>query len=425
MSKTSYLFFVKKRVSYTKMTLYSILVTVIGLTLFLFSVVFPKVLNSGREAIKRCLSGELDRYAVAMVDNNTFFDRDIGNEIYIDIVNAKEIEAFGDWNSAFMDISGVTYKGTDYTERLKEIQNSNMKVFGDKNPQLFQGVYLPSDVYKFNLIKLESGNAEDSVIKNKRVALLGHNFKEIPIGSIITVRNMYEYEVVGIISKNQEIIDSSSLTMNLGGLDFDYTINMDNLILLINPETGDRAISSSVNFISFSEGTSYEEGKAVLESIFEDKGTKIKIGKLSDRIDEVMSRTDWILKRFNASAAIFILLSVIGILSIQMMAFFTRKDEIGIWFANGMGYKNVFLILLIENFIKILIAFVLSLGIYIAVLKANNISSVTMYYLRMVLFVYGPVLVLLTGIGIAVGVSLISLVYIRKKTIPDIINGNW
>ena len=138
-----------------------------------------------------------------------------------------------------------------------------------------------------------------------------------------------------------------------------------------------------------------------------------------------MSRTDWILKRFNASAAIFILLSVIGILSIQMMAFFTRKDEIGIWFANGMGYKNVFLILLIENFIKILIAFVLSLGIYIAVLKANNISSVTMYYLRMVLFVYGPVLVLLTGIGIAVGVSLISLVYIRKKTIPDIINGNW
>ena len=425
MSKTSYLFFVKKRVSYTKMTLYSILVTVIGLTLFLFSVVFPKVLNSGREAIKRCLSGELDRYAVAMVDNNTFFDRDIGNEIYIDIVNAKEIEAFGDWNSAFMDISGVTYKGTDYTERLKEIQNSNMKAFGDKNPQLFQGVYLPSDVYKFNLIKLESGNAEDSVIKNKRVALLGHNFKEIPIGSIITVRNMYEYEVVGIISKNQEIIDSSSLTMNLGGLDFDYTINMDNLILLINPETGDRAISSSVNFISFSEGTSYEEGKAVLESIFEDKGTKIKIGKLSDRIDEVMSRTDWILKRFNASAAIFILLSVIGILSIQMMAFFTRKDEIGIWFANGMGYKNVFLILLIENFIKILIAFVLSLGIYIAVLKANNISSVTMYYLRMVLFVYGPVLVLLTGIGIAVGVSLISLVYIRKKTIPDIINGNW
>lgn len=425
MSKTSYLFFVKKRVSYTKMTLYSILVTVIGLTLFLFSVVFPKVLNSGREAIKRCLSGELDRYAVAMVDNNTFFDRDIGNEIYIDIVNAKEIEAFGDWNSAFMDISGVTYKGTDYTERLKEIQNSNMKAFGDKNPQLFQGVYLPSDVYKFNLIKLESGNAEDSVIKNKRVALLGHNFKEIPIGSIITVRNMYEYEVVGIISKNQEIIDSSSLTMNHGGLDFDYTINMDNLILLIDPETGDRAISSSVNFISFSEGTSYEEGKAVLESIFEDKGTKIKIGKLSDRIDEVMSRTDWILKRFNASAAIFILLSVIGILSIQMMAFFTRKDEIGIWFANGMGYKNVFLILLIENFIKILIAFVISLGIYIAVLKANNISSVTMYYLRMVLFVYGPVLVLLTGIGIAVGVSLISLVYIRKKTIPDIINGNW
>lgn len=423
MAKTSYLFFVKKRMSYTKMTLYSMLVTVIGLTLFLFSVVFPKVLNSGRESIKRCLSGELDRYAIAMVDNNIFFDKKIGNDIYKDIVNAKEIEAFGEWDSVFVDISRVDYYRTDYTEMLWAIQNSNLRVFGNNYPQLFQAVYMPADAYKYNNIKLDIGNADD--VLSKRVALLGNNFKDIPLGSIITVSHKYEYEVVGILSKNQEIIDPASLAMNLGGLDFDYTINMDNLIMLINPEIGDRAISSSVNFIAFSEGTSYEEGKAFVESIFEYKGTTIKLGKLSDRIDEVMSRTDWILNRFNASAAIFILLSIISILLIQMMAFFTRKDEIGIWFSNGMGYKDVFRVLLIENFIKILIAYVFSLGIYVVVLKMNNISSSTLYYLRMVLFVYGPFLVLICGVIISVGVSLISLVYIRKKTIPDIINGNW
>ena len=423
MAKTSYLFFVKKRMSYTKMTLYSILVTVIGLTLFLFSVVFPKVLNSGRESIKHCLSGDLDRYAIAMVDNNTFFDKDIGNNIYKELVNTTEIASFGDWDSVFVDISGVDYYGTDYTEMLRTIQNSNLKVFGDNYPQLFQAVYMPSDAYKYNSIKLEIGNADE--VLNKRVALLGNNFKEIPLGSIITVRHAFEYEVVGILSENQEIIDSASLAMNLGGLDFEYTLNMDNLIMLINPEVGDHAISSSVNFIAFSEGTSYEEGKTVVESIFENAGTTIKLGKLSDRIDEVMSRTDWILNRFNASAAIFILLSIISVLLIQMMAFFTRKDEIGIWFANGMGYKDVFWILLIENFIKILIAYVFSLGIYVVVLKMNNISSSTMYYLRMVLFVYGPVLVLIFGIVISIGVSLISLLYIRKKSIPDIINGNW
>lgn len=425
MAKTSYLFFVKKRMSYTKMTLYSMLVTVIGLTLFLFSVVFPKVLNSGRESIKRCLSGELDRYAIAMVDNNTFFDKNIGNDIYKDIVNAKEIDAFGEWDSVFVDITGVDYYRTDYTEMLWAIQNSNLRVFGDSNPQFFQAVYMPAEAYKYNSIKLDIGNVDDALIKNKRVALLGNNFKDIPLGSIITVSHKYEYEVVGILSKNLEIIDSASLAMNLGGLDFDYTINMNNLIMLINPEIGDRAISSSVNFVTFSEGTSYEEGKKIVERIFGNEGTTIKLGKLSDRIDEVMSRTDWILNRFNASAAIFILLSIISVLLIQMMAFFTRKDEIGIWFANGMGYKDVFCILLLENFIKILIAYVFSLGIYVVVLKINNISSSTLYYLRMVLFVYGPVLVLICGGVISIGVSLISLVYIRKKTIPDIINGNW
>ena len=71
--------------SSTKMTVYSILVTTIGLILFLFAVIFPKILNSGRESIMRCIPGDIDRYAVAWIDNITFFDRDIGNAIQRDI----------------------------------------------------------------------------------------------------------------------------------------------------------------------------------------------------------------------------------------------------------------------------------------------------------------------------------------------------
>ena len=55
MSFTSYLFFVRKRMSSTKMTVYSILVTTIGLTLFLLAVVFPKILSSGRKSIMQAV----------------------------------------------------------------------------------------------------------------------------------------------------------------------------------------------------------------------------------------------------------------------------------------------------------------------------------------------------------------------------------
>lgn len=426
MSFTSYLFFVRKRMSSTKMTVYSILVTTIGLTLFFFSVVFPKILSSGRKSIMRCISEDIDRYAVAWIDNSTFFDRDIGNAIYQDIMASDKIESFGLWNPMFLEIESAKYGDVDYISMIREIQNSNIKLMPDVYPDFFQGVYMPAAVFDYNSILLENstGNPTDF---SKRTALLGYNFRDIPLGTVIKLgqRPGYEYEVVGIISKNQEIIDSNSIMSDLGGLDFDYTIPLDNMIMLIDPDTQGIAIDSTENFLSFNEGVSYEEGKETLEKIFSDYGTEIKIGRLSDRIDEIMTRTDWILNRFSASAVVFLVLSVLSILSIQMMSFFTRKKEIGIWVSNGLEYKYIFRILLIENLIKILVSYAISLGIFILELKLHNVSGSQLYYLREVLFVYGPLIVLTAGIAIAVGVCMISVIYIRRKSIPDIINGNW
>lgn len=424
MSFASYIFFARKRMSSTKMTVYSILVTTIGLTLFLFSTIFSKVLNSGRESIMRCISGDIDRYAVALIDNSTFFDASKGNAIYQEIIDSQKIYSFGTWDPILFDISAVNYQDTDYFSQLKEIQDTNIKYLSDINPAYFQGINIPAAVFKFNSISLEQGTIA-SLDLNKATALLGSNFKDIPLGTVIKTRSGDEYTVEGIVSKNQEIIDSHSILSNLGGLDFDYTIPLDNMILLIDPDTQGRAIDSDAVFISFAEGISYEEGKETIESIFASYGTEIKMGKLSDRIDEVMSRTDWILNRFNASSVIFLFLSITTILCIQMMAFFTRKEEVGIWISNGLESKDVFRILFLENIIKILISYIFSLGIYIFVLKINNITGSQMHYLREVLFVYGPLIVLAAGIGIATGVSMISIVYIKKKTIPDIINGNW
>ena len=112
-------------------------------------------------------------------------------------------------------------------------------------------------------------------------------------------------------------------------------------------------------------------------------------------------------------------------IALPLMAFFTRKDEIGIWFSNGIGHKDITRILFIENLIKMAVSYVISIAIYLWVLNLNKISKSTMYYLRWVLFVYGPLITLLVSIGIAAGVCLVSNIYLRKKSIPDVINGNW
>ena len=283
---------------------------------------------------------------------------------------------------------------------------------------------MQASALKYNKISLESGYVP-SIEDNQRFALLGSNFSDIPIGTVIMVRPGREYIVTGIMSNNQEIVNSMTLLNGDSGLAFDYTTNLDNMILLVNPEISGRAISSSVNFVSFSEGVSFDEGKKILENIFLANGTMVKVGNLSDRIDEVMTRTDWILSRFGASAVIFLVLTILGILSIQLMAFFTRKDEIGIWFSNGIGHKDITRILFIENLIKMAVSYVIAIAIYLWVLNLNKISKSTMYYLRWVLFVYGPLITLLVSIGIAAGVCLVSNIYLRKKSIPDVINGNW
>lgn len=421
---TRYLFFVKKRASSTRMTFYSILVTVIGLSLLLFSVVFPEVLRSGRRSINKCLNDNIDSYAVALIDDKTFFDADIGNKIYDQIIRTKEIDSFGEWSTVFVEIEKVLSDKEDLTDKLKEIQNSNLKILPDRDPGMFQGVYMQASALKYNKISLELGYIP-SIEDNQRFALLGSNFSDIPIGTVIMVRPEREYIVTGIMSNNQEIVNSMTLLNGDSGLAFDYTTNLDNMILLVNPEISGRAISSSVNFVSFSEGVSFDEGKKILENIFSANGTMVKVGKLLDRIDEVMTRTDWILSRFGASAVIFLVLTILGILSIQLMAFFTRKDEIGIWFSNGIGHKDITRILFIENLIKMAVSYVIAIAIYLWVLNLNKISKSTMYYLRWVLFVYGPLITLLVSIGIAAGVCLVSNIYLRKKSIPDVINGNW
>ena len=184
MSLTSYLFFVRKRMSSTKMTVYSILVTTIGLTLFLFAVVFSKILGSGRESIMRCISGDIDRYAVSWIDNNTFFDRDIGNAVYQDIMDSEKIESFGVWDTIFLEIESAKYGDVDYISMIREIQNSNIKFMPDVNSNFFQGVYMPAAAFDYNRILVEK-NTESPVDFSKRTALLGYNFRDIPLGTVI------------------------------------------------------------------------------------------------------------------------------------------------------------------------------------------------------------------------------------------------
>lgn len=421
MKINQYIYFIKKRLFATRMTILSVIVTSVAFCLLILSFVFPSVLKNGRTAINKCISGRMDNYAVSTMDSESLSKG--GNELLKCMIDSPYIESFGNWNSVYKEFISAQKNDLEYIKLIYKEFNSNLKVYSERDNKI-QCVTMPFSVYYYNNIEFYE-EVDYTLVGKEKVAILGYNYKDIPIGTKLIDNRNIQYTVIGIMKKNQEIINAPSIEFNTGGFNFDYTINMNNMILLVDPEIKGRAIYSKSNFISFSKDISYEKGKKVLEDIFESQGASIKVSRLSDRIDEVMTRTDWFLNRFSASAFVFITLAIICVLSIQMMSFFSRKDEIGVWYSNGFLLKDIYKILFVENAIVIFVSYLISLGLYFMFFKYINLKYYTLITLSHILLIKGPLFLAIVGMMIIILISFISFTYIKKKSILQIINGNW
>lgn len=422
----NYLFYIRKRILSKKwMQLFNIVVSSMALTLLCAAVAVPQILHHGENRIKKSLAGDISKHGVFC--NVDYLDLENAMDFISDIYNAPEIDGIGTWTyggSVYLKSVG---EGTDYWNEILEIQNNHVREF-DEDPGYVQIVYMPGQAFRINDLELFRGSADQVGHNDGYLLYLGYHFKDIPVGTVFTnERRGSQYSVEGILGKNTSIVDAKALLMNGGGLTLSCSVAMDNMVLII-PPSGERYLSADL-FFKCSDEYTYEEASQKIKSIGQQYGIQAETGKLQDRVDTVLSAADWLL---NAVAKLSVLLSfsaVIILLTTQLLTILSRKDELGVWLISGMGRKKIFRILFAENLIKMLLSSSVSFGIVILFLKMvramAGVSGAVVYELRYIIWVFVPVFLLLCAILITVFCSAITIAYIKKKSIPDIIRGTW
>lgn len=421
----NYLYYIKKRLTGQKGFLLNICVSSLALALLCIAVTMPQILRHGEKMIRDSLADDISKYGVvrngrAQVNADT-------TDYISDIYNAPEIDSVGTWfYGAFAHLTTVGSE-KNYWNDILEIQNSHVREF-DEDPGSVQIVYMAGQAFRINRLELYRGNADQVGTNDGYLLYLGYHFKDIPVGTVfVNEANGISYVVAGILQKNTSIVDEQALLWNLGGLKLSCSVAMDNMVLVIAPYS-DNYYSADF-FFKCSDDYTYEEAARKIKTISDQYGISAETGTLQDRVDAALSDIDWLINAIARLSGILFFSACIMLMTTQLLTILFRKDELGVWLISGMDQKTLFRILLGENLAKMSLSLLISFGIVllfetIAGVSADLSGSV-IYELRYILWGFVPVVLLLGALITALLCSIVTIVYVRGKSIPEIVRGTW
>ncbi len=427
MSWRNYLFYINKRLSGKRWMMYlNVLVSAAALAVLGINVSILLTLHHDETMIRKALADDISKFGVVRNGGDLIFDEYVHDYISA-LYNAPEISGVGTWTCGGFEKKTTVGGETDYWQKILEIQNSHVREF-DENPNHVQLVYMPGQAFPINHLELYSGNTEQIGKNDGYLMYLGYYFKDIPVGTVFQDEKYGTFYVVeGILQKNASIVDSTALLWNLGGLKLSSSVAMDNMILLIAPSS--QSYFSSVFFFKCADGYTYEDAAGKIKEISEEYAIPTEVGTLEKRIDTVLSDVDWLLKGISKLSVLIFFAAFIMIMTTQLLTILFRKEELGVWLISGIGRKQIFMILLGENLVKLIPAALIAFG---SVLLYNNlgnvslnISSSAIYGLRYIFWGKVPLFLLLSVVFMTFLCSAVPIAYIKKKSIPDIVRGTW
>lgn len=163
-----------------------------------------------------------------------------------------------------------------------------------------------------------------------------------------------------------------------------------------------------------------------MKEIGDEWGLKVDAGTLQARLDTVFSENKKFKIRIDGIAVIICISVYVICITVQILGIYMKRNELGIWLANGMSRKDVFTILWLENFIKVItgvgIAVILE-GILMRLLFWNNGSVfreiASMMYAK-------PLLeIMIFAVLLICVISIIPIIIIGKKPATELVKGIW
>lgn len=432
-----YLFIIKKRLSTgIKLTILSFIITVIGFSFLEVAIAIPRVVTRAYRDLDRLLPSGLEHagYINAMPElgDDGEFRLDVYSKCIEELNETEGIISAGVLYECYLDLN-LTYDGVSYRDKMLEISNSNGKYANESEIDIpmyremmetnIEGVKM--DRYSLGIadFKLYKGdyNLEKYFEDGECVLYLGYNFRDVPLGAGMTVpmvggKTGY-FRVAGILEKGSEMIDPD--TLHSYTIDTCYGMDLDNMVVLI-----DKDCNTGMEgwLVLYDESLAYEELCKTCTDIGKNNGVIIKTSSLRGKVEEQLTDFDFLLSFVELVYPIAFFVSLMIVLTVQLLVAIIRNDEIGVWMSNGMLRKDTFKIFLLENILKLGPAAIVG-GMFSGIYLGNKagLGSAQTQRVFFDMYIFAPLCAVIVAIVLAVLLTLISFFYINRRSLTDVI----
>lgn len=370
--------------------------------------IIPNILTDyATKSVDKVLSGGIKRTGVINIKEY----KDNCEDFVESLKNMEGIAAVGEVSTH--ESSAVQLR------ELRNIQKGHIPdefIFEDGSLQINNGFIMMNfsyEAWEIHNLKLSKGAyavSDESGDIPTICIYLGNAYRDIPVGTEYVMGRepyIYKYKVMGILEK-----EAKCTTINLTSEEIDNpkTVNLDYLGIAVHNSgiqsenlfmiTDQADMQEVINRI-YSLAKEYDLGVTVgsLQGLFEED--KRTYGKISDLLLELMF--------------VVVLVSATIQACVQITDIIGRFKMYGILYSNGAAKTDIYLIIIMENIIRYILAYIIFYGATRLLLR-SLFSNAAAYKLVTEIFHNDVLLpVCLIGLAVCMASIVVPLFMIRKK----------
>lgn len=331
----------------------AIILTAFSLILLGLSGMYLYVGKVNEKAIDDCMMGGINHTGIIKVTD--FVDEQDFVQLKKDCMKQKAVKALGSvWNNEGM---------------------MNMTEWDISNPQKREVKTYALDWSAFGLLEFQFYKTFDEEEMNKAgedylPVYVGYYYKDTPLGKTFQYKykdnagtdRVATFRVVGILAEDQRTI-SPDLAWGVVPEKLDCTFNTNDYIVTYFPEDFPTDFGM---FFCVDEQEDMQKAMDEIQDVIEDRNIKASVMDMHTLIESVSVHSKRYVNMIYRFLGILLLSSIVMIVIQQMVAIDANKREYGIFITQGIHEKDICLMIMLENMMRIGVAYSISLfGTYL------------------------------------------------------------
>lgn len=387
----------------------TIMLTYVMFLLLLVSWFMWGYIQKEQQLCDDCLSGGMESCGMILFESGDMFNPDFLSEL----MSMEELVGFTGGGVCEMSVNEIE----KYSEQQKTLNSECYE-----NSGYVPWFYMNESGTEVCQFQLREGKYPDEweLEDDEQLIYFGGNFQNVTIGEKFESQWMpVTYVVGGVLETGSNwICDEIYIYESI--LDAHYVQCLDNMIVCLEPQ-----MVSGRNTYCIKKGYSMEEVEDKLLEVATKYDVGIALARLNDVVKENNYQISFVAKLLRLMTVLIIITALIVLERTQYSELINDTEYFGIFLANGASMRDVSVILLGENLIKVAISFVLAAvsGYFMLKLQwklfqfgANQWETAgTVYVWQAIL----PSLVI--GAGIVVFATIRAIRWLKKKNPAELL----